>query len=272
MGGKSWLFRQQEGEVNNMESLPDKDTAEYRTVEMEEDAEYKRQLALFVKCSTDKGIELAKLGEVIAGLRRRRTFLDIGAGGGDLTIPLSQSFRETTVVEPNSKQAEFLRRRCPHFEVIESSWEEADLGSNRYDFILCSHVLYYIDTRDWLGTLDKMYKYLEEDGVLAIVLQTPLGETAKFFNHFTDYDVAIMDLWEDLEKRYGEDSIEVRYFINEIWTDNLEDMVDIGLFLLLDRRFRDQREEIGRYIEANHRVEEGYLLKQDILLLAIWKK
>ncbi|RCV62688.1 hypothetical protein C5S53_17435 [Methanophagales archaeon] len=68
---------------------------ELRDISVEEgdDAEYQRQLALFTRSSTEKGIELEKLGEIIAGLPHRRYFLDIGAGGGDLTIPISQSFK-----------------------------------------------------------------------------------------------------------------------------------------------------------------------------------
>jgi hypothetical protein len=45
-----------------------------KSVEMEEDTEYQRQLALFVRCSTEKGIELLKIGEIIAGLSHRRYF------------------------------------------------------------------------------------------------------------------------------------------------------------------------------------------------------
>jgi 2-polyprenyl-3-methyl-5-hydroxy-6-metoxy-1,4-benzoquinol methylase len=122
-----------------------------KSVEMEEDTEYQRQLALFVRCSTEKGIELLKIGEINAELSHRRYFLDIGTGGGDLTIPISQSFNETTVVEPTGKQANFLKRRFPYFKVYNDFWEKVDLGSKRYDFILCSHVLYYIEEGHWLN-------------------------------------------------------------------------------------------------------------------------
>jgi 16S rRNA A1518/A1519 N6-dimethyltransferase RsmA/KsgA/DIM1 with predicted DNA glycosylase/AP lyase activity len=71
--------------------------------------------------------------------------LDIGVTNGELTIPVSQSFRETTVVEPNEKQVAFLKRRCPHFTIYNDLWKKIDLGSSCYDFILCSHVLYYIE-------------------------------------------------------------------------------------------------------------------------------
>ena len=246
-------------------------TAWDRSMEMEEAAEYQRQLDLFVRCSTEKGIELVKIGEIISELAHRTSFLDIGAGGGALTIPTSQSFGETTVVEPNEKQASFLRRRCPHFKVYSDLWEKVDLGSKRYDFVLCSHVLYYIGEGNWLTTIGKMYAHLEAGGRIAIVLQSPIGEVADFFNEFTHYDVKILELWRDLIQRYGDDAIEVRYFMNEIWTESLDDMVTIGLFLLIDARFKEFKDGIRQYFESHHKVAEGYRLMQDEILLVVKK-
>nr|QNO53977.1 hypothetical protein MMBEDHBC_00032 [Methanosarcinales archaeon ANME-1 ERB6] len=246
-------------------------TTRDRSVEMEEDGEYQRQLALFVRCSTEKGIELLKIGEIIAELSHRRYFLDIGAGGGDLTIPISQSFNATTVVEPTEKQASFLMRRCPHFKVYNDFWEKVNLGSKRYDFILCSHVLYYIEEDHWLTTIEKMYSHLEDGGRIVIVHQSPIGEVANFFNQFTHYDVNILELRRDLIQRYGDDAIEVRYFMNEIGTENLEDMVTIGFFLLIDRRFREYEKKIRQYFETHHKRADGYRMMQDEILLVIKK-
>jgi len=246
-------------------------TSQTGGLEMWDDAEYQRQLALFVRCSTEKGIELVKVGEVIAGIRHRRRFLDIGAGGGDLTIPISQSFAETSVVEPNEKQAAFFKRRCPHFTVYNDFWEKVDLGSKRFDFILCSHVLYYIEEGKWLTAIDRMYTHLEDGGCIAIVLQSPIGQVADFFNEFTRYDVNILELWHDLIQRYGDDVIEVRYFMNEIYTESLEDMVTIGLFLLLDQRFKQFESEIRQYFETHHKVAGGYCFTQDEILLVAKK-
>lgn len=105
-----------------------------------EDAIFTRQLELFVSSSTEKGIELLVIGEVIAGLPDRRRFLDVGAGGGDLTVSISQLFEETVVVEPNPLQARAFRRRHPEFTLVEEGWEsvnqEKDLGGNVFDLIL----------------------------------------------------------------------------------------------------------------------------------------
>ncbi len=237
--------------------------------EMEEDAEYQRQLALFSQSSTEKGIELLKIGELMADLTRRRSFLDIGAGGGHLTIPVSQSFDESTVVEPNERQAAFLKRRCPHFTVIEGFWDEANLDGKSFDFILCSHVLYYIPEGKWLTTIAKMHSHLTDGGRIAIVLQSPLGEVADFFNRFTRYDVNILELWRDLQMVYGEDAIDVRYFTNEIWTDNLDDMATIGLFLLIHPWFKEREPEIRDYFEEYCRVGPDYRIVQDEIMLVI---
>ena len=94
---------------------------------------------------------------------------------------------------------------------------------------------------------------------------------ARFFNQFTHYDVNILELWRDLISRYGDDAIEVRYFMNEIGTENLEDMVTIGLFLLIDRRFGEYKEKIRQYFESYHKRADGYRIMQDEILLVIKK-
>lgn len=241
-----------------------------------EDAIFSHQLELFVSSSTEKGIELLVIGDIITGLPNRQRFLDVGAGGGDLTVPISQLFEETFVVEPNPLQARAFRRRHPEYTVIEAGWEsvdqENDLGGNVFDFILCSHVLYYIPTGDWDKLVHRMYTLLSAGGCLAIVLQSPLGEVADFFNWFTRYDVAILELAGDLIERYGDDCVSLRYFQNQIVTDNLEDMTEIGLFLLIDPKFREQKREIARYFQEKHRLGESYRLKQDEILLTVWRR
>ncbi|MDO9540060.1 MAG: class I SAM-dependent methyltransferase [Methanocalculus sp.] len=241
-----------------------------------EDAIFTRQLELFVSSSTEKGIELLVIGDVIAGLPDRRRFLDVGAGGGDLTVPISQLFEETVVVEPNPLQARAFRRRHPEFTVVEEGWEsvdqEKDLGGNVFDLILCSHVLYYIPTGDWDTLVYRMYTLLSAGGCLAIVLQSPLGEVADFFNRFTSYDVAILELAGDLISQYGDDCIGLQYFQNQIITDSLEEMTEIGLFLLIDPKFREQSREIARYFQEHHQIGESYRLKQDEILLTVWRR
>jgi len=238
----------------------------------DEDAVFSHQLDLFTACSTEKGIELVVLGELIATLPRRKAFLDIGAGEGTLTIPVSQLFESTTVVEPNPIMAAKFQKRYPEFRVFGCGWESVDLKNDRFDLVLCSHVLYYIPAGSWESVVGRMYSFLAPEGCLAIVLQSPLGQVATFFSHFTTYDVPILELTERLIALYGDDAVSLRYFRNQIRIDTLEDMVEIGLFLLLDPSFRSKRDEIARYFEEHHRTGTGYSLDQDEILLVVRKR
>ena len=237
----------------------------------DDDAEYQRQLALFSACSTEKGIELIKVGMVIQTLPKRERFLDIGAGGGHLTIPIAQQFGMTAVVEPNIRQADILRRRCPGFQVYNGCWMEVDLHDEPFDLILCSHVLYYIPEGTWMQTVEKMYHHLSPGGCLVIVMQSPLGEVADFFNSFARYDVPVLDLARDVIDRYGDDAVMLQYFQNEIFSESLDDMVQIGLFLLIDRTFSARAGEIAEYFKDHQNDTGGYQIKQDEILLVIRK-
>jgi hypothetical protein len=48
-------------------------------------------------------------------------------------------------------------------------------------------------------------------------------------------------------------------------------MVTIGLFLLIDRRFREYKEKIRSYFESPHKRADGYRMMQDEILLVIKK-
>ena len=148
---------------------------------------------------------------------------------------------------------------------------DIDLGDERFDLILCSHVLYYIPEGSWIQTVEKMYHHLSPGGCLIIVMQSPLGEVADFFNNFTTYDVPILDLTRDVITRYGDDAVLLQYFQNEIYSESLDDVVEIGLFLLLDQRFNARKSEIAEYFRIHHNVNSGYLIKQDEILLVIRK-
>jgi SAM-dependent methyltransferase len=238
---------------------------------MEEDVAYQRQLELFSKSSQEKSIELVLAGEVLSQLQTTANFLDIGAGTGTLTDIISTFFNDTTVIEPNKKQAEHFRRRYPHFHVHEEKWETADLGSKLFDFIFCSHVLYYIPVEQWPDVIRKMHDHLKKKGRIAIVLQSPAGDVARFYREFSGYDVPVIELWRDLTGIYGHQALEVRYFVNEIFAETLEDMISIGLFLLIDKRFESDKDQIARYFEENHKVAGGYRLRQDEILIVIKK-
>lgn len=81
----------------------------------------------------------------------------------------------------------------------------------------------------------------------------------------------VLDLARDLIDRYGDDAVMLQYFQNEIFSESLDDMVQIGLFLLLDRTFSARAGEIAEYFKEHQNKTGGYRIKQDEILMVIRK-
>jgi 2-polyprenyl-3-methyl-5-hydroxy-6-metoxy-1,4-benzoquinol methylase len=72
------------------------------------------------------------------------TVLDIGTGDGRWAIPIAQKARSVTVIDPNAEILDLLRENIKsaqgHFHIIQSSWEDADVGV--HDIAVCAHAMY----------------------------------------------------------------------------------------------------------------------------------
>lgn len=74
-------------------------------------------------------------------LSPERTLIDVGAGTGRYTIPLSGRLDWVTAVEP-SEQMRARMPAAPNLTVVGSSWLDAEVAPA--DLVICSHVLYMI--------------------------------------------------------------------------------------------------------------------------------
>ncbi|MFA6600774.1 MAG: class I SAM-dependent methyltransferase [Candidatus Omnitrophota bacterium] len=231
--------------------------------------EYQRQFALFVASTDEKPKQIETLRKIVAGLKRRRSFLDVGAGSGEITAAVSESFAETTVVEPNPGLVRRLSTLYPNFRIFPEPWGKADLGRDRFDFILCSHVLGYLPERQWLGAVERMVGCLRPGGKLAVVLHSPEGGVAGMFRKMTGATVNSVKLWSDLVRTYGDERVRPHYGFSAIHTETLEDMTAIGLFLLSDPRYLGRKRELRRYLEKRHKETDGYFLEQEYMTLEV---
>lgn len=76
-----------------------------------------------------------------------QTVLDVGAGGGRLTIPLAEYCERATAVEPSEAMREQLIATADawaarNIEVVASTWEEAVVEP--HDLVVCAHVVYTV--------------------------------------------------------------------------------------------------------------------------------
>ena len=108
------------------------------------------------------------------------SFIDVGAGNGDLTDLIKENFDRTVVVEPSERLFRMLEKK-KYDLAIKSTLEDLKL-KEKFDFVLCSHVLYY--TKDWQKSLEKMYKLTRKKGLLCIISHAGTGEWNSMMKKF----------------------------------------------------------------------------------------
>lgn len=203
-------------------------------------------------------------GEIVQDIDEAHpsSILDIGAGNGDLSIPLSRRIPRYTAVEKNPLYVERLKNAGIN---VKDGVFPLSLQDN-YDFILASHVISYSD-----GTMgdfiDSAWSHLEENGRFLIV--TYRGEEDDWtrlrrrlgFDVTTTNQEGFKALTEQLE---GLGTLDIRKVQTLVRTSNSKEMIDALSFVASNgipkkrKQFMEQDEEISQILEESYQADNGY--------------
>ncbi|WP_165232118.1 methyltransferase domain-containing protein [Aquisphaera insulae] len=164
--------------------------------------DYHRAFAVFLAHTDQKTRLKGWIDEAVAGLPRRATFIDAGAGTGQVTAWYVDAFDSTIAIEPNPSLRDELARACPTAEVLSTGLIEA-APSRAADLVLCSHVFYYVDRDAWLANLEALASWVGEGGMLALILQDPGTDCMRMLRHFTGRSFDLEGLRREFDARQG---------------------------------------------------------------------
>jgi len=193
--------------------------------------EYEAAFRTFLACTDQKTKAMEFLDERVGLLPRKNTFVDMGAGNGKLTGHFTDSFQRSIAIEPNAALARELATRCPGVKILECSLDEA-IVENAADFVLCSHVFYYLPQSNWLRSVEKMADWLGGDGLLAIALQNPGTDCMKMFRHFVGGRFDLAGLSAEFSARHTRFRTELVTVPATIRTVSVEEACAIAEFML----------------------------------------
>jgi SAM-dependent methyltransferase len=194
--------------------------------------EYSRAFFTFLAHTDQKEKALEWLDREAGALPRRRTAIDAGAGTGKLTAWLAARFGTVIGVEPNPTLAAEFRTACPAAILIPAPILAAD-PRTAADFILCSHVFYYIPRTDWEANARRLIGWLSPGGVLAVAIQNPETDCMRMVNYFVGGRLDLKDLAGITESAPG-GPYDVRLDTVEayIQTDDLKTACEVAEFIL----------------------------------------
>jgi SAM-dependent methyltransferase len=155
--------------------------------------EYRAAFAAFLAHTDQKERALDWLRKEVAAVPGRGVFVDAGAGTGKLTAALGAGFRRVVAVEPNPALVADLRAACPTADVLPVPILAAD-PAEPADFVLCSHVFYYVPRAEWAPTFARLVDWLRPGGVLAVAIQNPGTDTMTMADRLVGGRFDIRDL------------------------------------------------------------------------------
>jgi SAM-dependent methyltransferase len=110
----------------------------------------------------------------IADLRPGKSVLEIGAGVGIATVELARLGAKIVCVEPSQAACAIAREKCAVYgrsvEVINSTFEEWELGKKKFDLIVAATSFHWITPEVRYA---KTAKALKDHGLLVLLWNTP---------------------------------------------------------------------------------------------------
>lgn len=146
-------------------------------------AAYTQAFQTFLAHTDQKDQAMQWLANEVQALPRRGVAIDAGAGTGKLTAWLLEHFGRVIGVEPNPTLADAFRATCPGTPLLQQTILDAQPEAAA-DFVLCSHVFYYLPRETWEDNLLRLISWLAPGGVLAITIQNGQTDCMRMLDHF----------------------------------------------------------------------------------------
>lgn len=235
---------------------------------------YAKGFAAFLAHTNEKEVLLREIG-AIADTRNCQSLLDIGAGNGDLSIPLSRRIPKYIAVEKLPEYVDKLRN--VGIEVIEGRFPCPVPG--RFDIVLASHS---VGAREavYRPFLENAWALVKEKGALVIVTyRQDGGDWRSLLNkvrfsrgehELTGYD-GIVKVVSNLGKV---DTLKVPTSVN---ISSKEEMFNALTFVAsngieqFEKEFLDRRGAVEDILEQDYSKEGGYSFPFDHYILKVDK-
>ncbi|MBL9124678.1 MAG: class I SAM-dependent methyltransferase [Planctomycetaceae bacterium] len=232
--------------------------------------DYQTAFHTFLAHTDQKDRAHAWLEREVLALPRRRRFVDVGAGTGKLTAWLLPRFDEVVAIEPNPALERELRAACPTARVLGATMLEI-AEAFAADFVLCSHVFYYLPPSTWPENLARLLSWLDPGGVLAAAIQNPHSDCMRMLEHFLGTRLDLRPLCLVAEQaRTGTYRAHVETVPAHIATADLATACAVAEFILnvLPIPSPPAWDDLETYVERNFRQPNGsyrYSCDQDFL-------
>ncbi len=224
--------------------------------------QYHRAFQVFLAHTDQKQKAREWLDILVESLPSRRLFIDAGAGNGMVTEWYIPRFDRTIGFDPNPLHVADLRElagRYRSLEVLEGEILTVTPASMT-DFVLASHVFYYIDDSRWMENLQRLASWLSPDGVLAVVLQNHETDCMRMREHFLGQRYGLSALARRFRQHAGDQyEVSLHRVDAQITTPDFDSAYTIAEFMLNLVRLTNPppRAQVEEYVRTQFAAPSG---------------
>jgi hypothetical protein len=233
---------------------------------------YHEAFQVFLDNTDQKVKARERLDAVVKKLPKKRVFIDAGAGTGSVTAWFTGTFERTIANEPNDSLRADLKKNCPNAEIHPDMILASKMPAQG-DLVLCSHVFYYIDRKEWMPTLERLASWVAPEGVLTVIIQNHHSDCMRMLQHFFGHHYNLTELGDQFRQTHaGRYSVEIVKVPSSVETQDFNSAYTIAEFMLnlvpiTDPPSRAQFEEYVR--EKFGRNGNGFRFSVDQTFLEI---
>ena len=201
--------------------------------------------------------------------------LDIGAGNGDLSVPLSENVGEYVAVEPKPNFVSMLKRK--NINVIDKMFP-CEVGGS-YDLILCSHSVPY-EKEDFEPFLQEAWKRVNDGGHLVMITYAGSKDDWNTLLERLEIDPFEDHIGRYLKRKQFLESLgftDVRMVRTCLECDNVYDMFEALSFVagggIAEKKkpFLDKRNEVEKILKEEYCYDERFVFPFDHYFLIVRK-
>jgi SAM-dependent methyltransferase len=166
---------------------------------------------------------------ILPRLPARASLLDVGAGPGKVAERLSPHFDSLTLLEPNRDQIGALK--LEKAKILHDTLESYH-SPERYELVLCSHVLYHVPLAHWGRFIDRLLGFVRPGGYCLIVLSAARGQNYQLHRDFTETGIFSDQVIAELREKQLPH--EVAAAMNGFTASSFEEMYTLCRFFVLE--------------------------------------
>jgi len=233
-------------------------------------SDYERAFGVFLASTDQKDKAREWLDREVGRLAVRRQMVDAGAGTGKVTAWFAPLFKRTIAIEPNPHLRKHLAANCPGAEIVSGTILDAALDPTA-DFVLASHIFYYIPAVDWQENLERLASFLAPGGTLVVILQNAATDCMRLVMHFHGRRFDLASLARNFQSQHdGRYDCRVETVESHVTTKNRADAYTVAEFMLnlLPLESPPLRSSLEEYVHREFAASTGgyrFSCSQDFL-------